>query len=132
MHVPKSERVARWRAAAQQDHDLAAEIVERYPHLACYHAQQAIEKALKARITSLQGDTVPTHLGRILLSALAALGAHPPSDVRDAILAADAHYIPTRYPDALDFADAAMTFNASEARQAVERATRVLMWVDAV
>ncbi|MGH7728400.1 MAG: HEPN domain-containing protein [Vulcanimicrobiaceae bacterium] len=130
MHVPKDERVARWRAAAQQDRDLAQSIVKTFPHLACYHAQQAAEKALKAAITALQGDAVPTHLGRTLLAALSDLGALPPGEVRVAVLALDAYYIPTRYPDALDFADAAAMYGAEEARAAVAQADLVLRWVD--
>ncbi len=130
MHVPKAERVARWRASAQQDRDLASEIVERYAHLACYHAQQAAEKALKAKITDLHGDAVPSHLGRMLLAALGELGAMPPDHIRAAVLALDAYYIPTRYPDALDFADASQTYGATEARAALERADSVLAWVD--
>ncbi len=128
MHVPKPERVARWRSAGRADRDLAAEIVDRYPHLACYHAQQAIEKSLKAAITDLQGDTVPTHLGRVLLGALADLHVEIPTEIRSAVLAADAYYLPTRYPDALDFADAAETFGASEARTEVAHTDDVIAW----
>ena len=128
MHVPKPERVARWRASALADRDLAADIVERFPNLACYHAQQAIEKSLKAAITGLQGDTVATHLGRVLLRALGDLGVEIPETVRSAVLAADAYYLPTRHPDALDFADAAATFGPEEARAAVALADLVMAW----
>ncbi len=58
----------------------------------------------------------------MLLAALAELGVVPPEDVRAAVLALDAYYIPTRYPDALDFADAAQTYGGAEARAAVQRA----------
>jgi HEPN domain-containing protein len=132
MHVPRAERVARWRGAAQADRDLALEIVERFSHLACYHAQQAADKALKAAITHLQGDTVPTHLGRILLAALAEFEVVPPEDVRNAVFSLDAYYIPTRYPDALDFADAAETYNRAEAQFALKKTDLVIRWVDLI
>ncbi len=111
--------------------ELAGEIVERFSHLACYHAQQSAEKALKAAITALHGDAVPTHLGRILLAALAEFGVAVPATVRDAALALDAYYLPTRYPAALDFADPAATFGRDEALRALARADAVLAWVDA-
>lgn len=131
MHVPHSERIEQWRASARADREAADALYERWPHLACYHAQQAGEKALKALITALQGDSVPTHLGRVLIRALSELGNSPPKPIAGAVLALDAYYIPTRYPDALDFADAALTYGLQEARHAIETADDVLAWIDA-
>lgn len=131
MHVPKSERAQRWLAAARDDRALSGDIADRFPHLSCYHAQQASDKALKAAITSLHGDAVPTHLGRVLLQALADLDNRAPEEVADAALALDAYYLSTRYPDALNFADAARTFGAAEAGRAIGLADRVLDWATA-
>ena len=130
VHVPKADRVARWRAAGQDHRDLAEQIVERFPHLAFFHAQQAAEKALEGVITDLKGDAVPTHLGRVLLTTLDDLGEPPPAPVRESVLPLDAYYVATRYPDALDFADASKTFGREEASRAIALADTVLRWAD--
>ena len=57
-------------------------------------------------MTRLQGDAIPTHHAHVLLQALADLGESVPHDVTRAANALERHYLPTRYPDALDFADA--------------------------
>ena len=64
----------------------------------CFHAQQCVEKAIKAFLES-QGQASPrTHRMADLLGLL------PPdllSGLRPALLLLDRFYIPTRYPDAL-------------------------------
>jgi HEPN domain-containing protein len=112
MHVPQAERAARWRAYAQGDREAAERLAVDLWHVACFHAQQASEKALKALLTRIQGDAVPTHLAHVLLQAL------------------DRYYIPTRYPDALNFADATLVYSTKDARQAIEWADTVLSWCD--
>jgi HEPN domain-containing protein/predicted nucleotidyltransferase len=68
---------------------------------ACFHAQQSVEKCLKASLV-LQGELVPrTHLIADLVQQLppaarAALGANETT-----LLELDQFYIPTRYPDAV-------------------------------
>jgi len=44
------------------------------------------------------------------------------------VLAADAYDLPTKYPDALDFANAAETCGASEALTSVAHADDVIAW----
>lgn len=130
MHVPPAERAARWRAYAQADRDAAERLAADLWHVACFHAQQASEKALKALLTRIQGDAVPTHVAHVLLQALADLGEPAPADVAGAANALDRYYIPTRYPDALNFADAALVYSTQDARQAIGWADMVLDWCD--
>lgn len=98
-------------------------------HVACFHAQQASEKALKALLTRITGDAVPTHNAHLLLRALSDLGEAVPDSVVGAANALDRYYIPTRYPDALDFADAALVYNALDAAQAIAWRTLCLRGV---
>ncbi len=81
MHVPRAERAARWRAYAQADREAAQRLATDLWHVSCFHAQQASEKALKAMLTQIQGDVVPTHVAQVLLGALAELGEPAPPDV---------------------------------------------------
>ncbi len=100
------------------------------PHLACFHAQQAIEKALKALLTRVVGDVPLTHLSGVLLEALHACGVLIPETVRNEALESDKYYLPTRYPDALGFADAALAFGSRSAGAAIEGAASVAVWVN--
>jgi len=128
MHVPPAERAARWLAYARTDRMAAERLAHDLWHVACFHAQQASEKALKALLTRITGDAVPTHNAHLLLRALSDLGEAVPDSVVGAANALDRYYIPTRYPDALDFADAALVYNALDAAQAIAWADLVLAW----
>ncbi len=101
MRVPIDDRVRRWFDQARIDLDLAEEVGDRYAHQACLHAQRAADKGLKAVLTRLSGDAVPTHELERLLVACDALGKGPGDDVRTRARSLDKFYIPTRYPDAL-------------------------------
>lgn len=131
MHVPPSERAARWQAHARVDRVAAERLAEELWLVACFHAQQASEKSLKAVITFVSGDAMPTHAAQTLLRALADLGELVPGDVARAANALDRFYIPTRYPDALDFADASLVFTTDDARRAISWADTVIAWSDA-
>jgi HEPN domain-containing protein len=129
MHVPLDERVAAWFAAADSDMHVAVVVRDTAAHIACFHAQQSAEKALKALVTRLSGDAPPLHAMIRLLAALDALDALAvPPEVRDDAEALDKYYIPTRYPDALGFVDASLTYKRRDADLAIESAQRVLNW----
>ena len=131
MHVPPADRAARWQAHAQLDRSAAERTADDLWLVACFHAQQASEKSLKALITIVSGDSVPTHAAATLLRALADLGEAVPQNVALAANALDRFYISTRYPDALDFADASLVFSTDDARRAIAWADAVMTWVDA-
>ncbi len=64
---------------------------------ACFHAQQAVEKALKAVIAA-RGETPPrTHK----ISLLVEITSLPLEDLANELNDLDLVYLPTRYPDAL-------------------------------
>lgn len=131
MHVPPADRAARWQAHARLDRNAAERLAEELWLVACFHAQQASEKSLKALITYVAGDAVPAHAAQILLAALDDLSEPVPPSVAAAANALDRFYISTRYPDALDFADASLVFTTDDARRAMEWADVVMGWVEA-
>jgi HEPN domain-containing protein len=93
-------------------------------HLACFLAQQAAEKAIKAVLLWEHGDWPRTHAIRLLLTELAGV-------VLDADLARNAEtldkfYVTTRYPDALDYAPPFRSFSQAEADSALGIAQRVV------
>ena len=92
----------RWLTFAEQDLRMAelalgAEIFNQ----TCFHAQQCVEKCLKACLTA-GGELVPrTHLIADLLQQVLASAQAAIADLEEDLLALDQFYIPTRYPDAL-------------------------------
>lgn len=108
---------ARWLMQAGIDLEAARMLSERFPALACFHAQQSAEKALKAVLYAAGERPVLGH-------ALAELGneveRHAPAyaDIRSAVAKLDRHYIPTRYPNGLpEGGDPSASFDAEDARK---------------
>lgn len=131
MHVPLNERVEAWFAAAESDLAVADMVCDRVPHTACFHAQQSAEKALKALVTRLAGDAPQVHAIARIFAAIVALGTTIPSAIRDSGEALDKFYIPTRYPDALGYVDAALAYKRRDADGAISDARAVLAWARA-
>jgi HEPN domain-containing protein len=95
---------------------------------ACFAAQQAAEKAVKALHLS-RGAIVWGH------SVLDALEALPPQtgvteELRDAARRLDKYYIPTRYPDAYPSGSSRRYYTEADAQQAVADAEKVVTWCD--
>jgi HEPN domain-containing protein len=88
---------------------------------ACFLAQQAGEKAVKA-LHEGEGTEAWGHSVAELLRGLAAV----PADVADAGLALDKHYIPTRYPNAHPAGAPGDLYTAREAERALADAATVL------
>ncbi len=116
----------RWLAGAMDDVTVADELTARMPNVACFHAQQAAEKALKAWLVALSGDVAREHMMQNLLAELNALGVPVTNELSEDALALGKFYTTTRYPDALGGADPRTAFLASEANDAVARARRVV------
>lgn len=128
MHVPLDERVAAWFVAGESDLRVAESVRDTAAHIACFHAQQGAEKALKALVTRLSGDAPPLHALVRIMSAIDALDQRVPPEIRDQAEALDKYYIPTRYPDALGFVDAALAYKRRDADLAIEGARAVFSW----
>jgi HEPN domain-containing protein len=131
MNVNNSSRARAWLLNARGDLRAVELLTDSLPHLACFHAQQAAEKALEAVITLREGDVPLTHVLRELLDACAEAGEAPPEHVRAGALSLEKFYVPTRYPDALGWADAAYAFTRRDADGARDDAAAVVAWADA-
>ncbi len=96
---------------------------------ACFHAQQCVEKALKAWLCR-HGILPPkTHQLSLLLTLL------PGDDLdvlRPSVLLLDRFYIPRRYPDALPGALSDGLPNAADGEEALEIARQVLQQIEQI
>lgn len=94
-----NEQTENWLAFAQSNLR-AGEVLlpeELYSH-ACFQAQQAVEKALKAVLVHL-GQTVPRTHSIVTLAQL--MPADLVASFQGDLSSFDDYYIPVRYPDAL-------------------------------
>ncbi len=87
-----------WRLAANGDLRAAGALATDEPNLACFHAQQAAEKYVKALLVGVAGDIARTHSADGLLDELTALGVAVDDDVRRGLLLLEKYYMSTRYP----------------------------------
>jgi len=97
---------------------------------ACFIAQQAAEKAVKAVAYHLGMRPVVGHSIHALLKRLNARGR-----VTEKLLVLggelDQYYIATRYPDALPGITPSDAFSETQARTALRAARRILSWTQA-
>jgi len=92
---------------------------------ACFHAQQAAEKALKA-VLLWQGMAIPRiHDIHVLLQMVERLGIQPPQAVRDARIL-NPYAVETRYPDY------APGVTQAEVDEAIRLAEAVVVWATGV
>jgi HEPN domain-containing protein len=98
--VAESER---WWRQAQSDLQTAGVLMAEGEFSACaFHAQQASEKALKA-ILYVRGLRPFGHSLTALLARAAQEGfPSPTTDIEEAAIGLDKHYISARYPDAFE------------------------------
>jgi HEPN domain-containing protein len=91
---------------------------------ACFAAQQAAEKAVKAVIQALGGEGWG-HSVTILLGSLADR-SDVPGELLDAGRRLDKHYIPARYPNGFDAGAPTDYYTRAEAEAAVRDADAIL------
>lgn len=94
---------------------------------ACFAAQQAAEKALKALVQSLGGEAWG-HSVTVLAGELEER-LDLPDGLTDAARRLDKHYIPTRYPNGFDQGAPTDYYTAPEAEAAIDDATMILEFV---
>lgn len=93
------EAVERWMRFAREDLKMAElALGEGMYNQVCFHAQQCVEKLLKAFI-QFKGDVHPQ--SHKLADLLSSISESPFDELRGDILLLDRFYIPARYPDAL-------------------------------
>ena len=123
------ERSGDWLIQARSDldharHDLEAEFYE----WACFSAQQAAEKAVKAAVQHHGGEAWG-HSVADLLEELT--GRHDvSSDLLDGALELDKSYIPTRYPDAHQSGVSRERYTKTEGNRHIDHAERILTFCE--
>ncbi len=96
---------------------------------ACFAAQQAAEKALKALYQHHHAEG----WGHVVHRLLEGIQADEPdlSRLRDAAKVLDKYYIPTRYPNGLSEGAPADAYTAGEAEAAIQHAQDILAFCQA-
>lgn len=97
-------------------------------HLACFLAQQAVEKALKAYLY-LQGHRVVWGHSAAELVKDAAEGDPEFSTLKDRAALLDRFYIPTRYPNGLPGGIPSESFMAKDSEEAMLAAREIISFV---
>lgn len=123
-----ADRSKDWMAQAERDLDHAAKDVDDgyYEH-ACFEAQQAAEKAVKAAFQSLHADGWGHQVSKLLVE-LGDLGHTPEAALVDDGRILDQYYIPTRYPNGFESGAPKDFFTKEQAADAVRRAERIIRW----
>lgn len=125
MRDPAAE-AERWLASAREDLAYARHAAAGGHHApACFFAQQAAEKAVKAVHYAAGARAVIGHNIRALIEQL-----EPRSLALDGLLDAarelDLLYVPTRYPNGLDAGTPGEAFSSTQSERALEHADRLL------
>lgn len=111
-----------WLFFADSDLALAQAALEKsIYHLACFHAQQAVEKFLKACLVKQQARVRKTH-SLVELYELVVPFTPDLRDSRSMLEKLDQYYVPTRYPDALPGSLPEGLPNEDDAKRAIEDA----------
>jgi len=121
-----------WIRKAEGDYQVACRELETQPPIpeaVCFHAQQGVEKALKAFLRSRQRSVPQVHSLRELLAICQRLDADA-RFLKDACKTLDRYYIPTRYPDALPGTSPEGLPTRHDAEEAVELLRNALNWIE--
>ncbi len=130
MSVDKNRHEAqRWLKTALDDFNSAQILREnlKFAH-ACFHAQQAGEKALKALWYYHEADPWGHSLKRLLdeLEQVDACLYESCKIVQREALVLDRYYIPTRYPNGLPDVTPDMAFDGQDAGTCIEYAEKII------
>ena len=123
------ERSADWMDQAQGDLEHARSDLERaFYDWACFSAQQAAEKAVKAVFQRLGGEAWGHSVADLLMELPA---SHAASEALvDAALELDKTYILARYPNAHPAGSPRRRYTRSEAERMVENADRIIKFCE--
>lgn len=121
----KTSSQAWWARAKDDLRWTEANLREKVYYGACFTAQQAVEKALKAFLLSQNKEARKVHDIAALLEECGQVDAEF-SEMRETILPLVDYYVPTRYPDITEFMD----YDTEEkAKDALNRARKLLEFV---
>ncbi len=120
------ERSKDWLAQAERDLKQAeASMRDEFYEWACFAAQQAAEKAVKALIQSLGGEP----WGHSVAALIDMLPEDVrPSNLRDFALELDQTYIPSRYPNAHPVGFPGSTFTRKMSERLIEYAQQIIAY----
>ena len=117
----------RWYSFAEEDLRMAElALGESLHNQTCFHAQQCVEKAMKALLLTVEPGVAPprTHSVADLLKKLPArIATKLPPGLANSM---DAFYLPSRYPDALPGGLPGGNPTAAQAREAMRLARKTL------
>ncbi len=117
-----------WLGFAEDDLRMAElALGEKLYNQVCFHAEQCVEKALKALYVSNDRAYPKTHK---LADLLTHIGEEKFDDLEERIILLDRFYIPTRYPDALPGSLSDSLPTERDARDALETARDALREVE--
>lgn len=117
------ERSRDWMKQAGRDLEHARQSVRLGHHeWACFSAQQAAEKAVKAVFEARHAEAWGHSVSRLLR----ALEEEVPEDLLEAAAFLDQYYIPTRYPNGFDSGAPMDYYTRTQAEQAIGHAERIL------
>lgn len=117
-----ANRSTDWLDQGRRDLELARHATRgKFHEWACFAAQQAAEKAVKALVTALNGEA----RGHSIVAMVTALPDFP-ADLVDAGRRLDRHYIPTRYPNGFEQGRPHDYFTAKDADQAIADAESII------
>lgn len=128
MRPREDPEVKAWLAIVDEDRRVAALAVDQEPPLvgpACFHAQQAAEKALKAMVVALDLPVPGTH-DLVALVRLVETRIPEVVSLREAAALVSTYGVSSRYPVLHPAASAA------EAREANAQSESIVAWVLAV
>ncbi|HSR12517.1 MAG TPA: HEPN domain-containing protein [Thermodesulfobacteriota bacterium] len=119
------ERSMDWLMQAEKDLQTATlDLTNGFFEWACFTAQQASEKAVKAVFQRLHGDA----WGHGIKALLENLPFEDRSELMEDAVFLDKMYIPTRYPNGLPHGIPHDYFTEKEAWQAVRAGERIYEW----
>ena len=119
-----------WLREAEDDLSAAKDLLRlgRYSK-ACFFAQQAAEKALKALLIKRAGVFETTHSVLRLLEVLSEHGLEVPSELFEKAEALDRLYVPTRYPNVWPYGPPHVHYGQEDARRAIGDAEAIFRFV---
>ncbi len=129
--MPSYQRWVDWLDEAKDDLAAAIDLMRlgRYSK-ACYFAQQAAEKALKALLIKRLNRYEHTYSVRELLEILRNNGVDVGDDLIRIGDELDRYYVQTRYPNAWPSGAPHKHYTEEDARRAVDHASRVVGFVE--
>ena len=125
-----SNRAVDWMSQAERDHKHATDCQDRGAHeWACFAAQQAAEKAVKALHLSL-GQEAWGHVVAKLLKELPD-SIVVPAEMLEKAMVLDNFYIPSRYPDSHPEGAPFEHYGALQSKEAIAYAGQIIAFVRA-